>query len=238
MSLDRLLYEVNVHYRSRGFPQSALTHLRWMLVTNTNGGVIHFATAYPSYRRNVADLLGHFKPCPDQPSASASEVFAVFGFAFGYRMKVWTEGKSPTEQSEVASHRIPGKNNSELAERAVRLHNQRQLPLYLQFEIADAIDGRVPVEFASSRKDQGTGAVADEFVAHVLSSNAKARAVVLLAHQHHYERCRIILEKKGIIGLPIDDPYSEYDEFEAQPRVMSPEEFIVNDFVSVAALRG
>jgi hypothetical protein len=38
--------------------------------------------------------------------------------------------------------------------------------------------------------------------------------------------------------LPIDDPYSEYDEFEAQPRVMSPEEFIVNDFVSVAALRG
>jgi hypothetical protein len=59
---------------------------------------------------------------------------------------------------------------------------------------------------------------------------------VLLAHQHHYERCRIVLAHRGIKGLPAGEPYFDYDDFEAQPRVMSPEEFIVNDFVSMVWL--
>jgi hypothetical protein len=207
-----------------------------MLVTSTREGTICFHTAYPNYHGNVASLLGRFRPCPSQPNAAIATATAVFGFAFGYRMKGWTPGKDPTEESEVRANRIPGDNNAALAARALNLHQNYNLPLYLQFEIADAIVGRAPVEYESSRKDQGTIKVADEFVRHALSSNKKVGTVVLLAHRHHYERCRIILEKKGITGLQEDKPYSGYDELEAQPRVMGPEDFILNDFVSMANL--
>jgi hypothetical protein len=240
MSLDQLLHEVTVHYRSRGFPESALTHLRWMLVTSTKHDMIQLATAYSNYRRSVAELLGYFKSCPKQSKADISTATAVFGFAFGYEMTGWTEGKSPTEDSEVKKNRKPGENNIALAKMAEDLHGPNgSRPLYLQFEISEAIKAinkQVRVEFASSPKDQGTAAVADEFIAHALSTNAKVGTVVLLAHQHHYERCRIILEKKGIKGLPTDTPYPYYDELEAQPRVMSAKEFIVSDFVSMAAM--
>lgn len=235
--LCQLLHEVSVHYRGRGLPESALAHLRWTLVTNTKHGVIDLATAYLSYRRSAAELIGYFKPCPQQSNASIDTASAVFGFAFGYGMRSWTQGRSPTEVSEVVANRIPGGNNAALANIAVSLYEQAHLPLYLQFEISDAIKDRAPVECDSSRKDQSTLAVANEFIRHALSKNAKVGTVVLLAHQHHYERCRIILEEKGITGLPAHTAYAGYDPLEAQPRVMSPEEFIINDFVSMAAMK-
>lgn len=238
MSLDQLLHEVSVHYRSRGFPESALNHLRWALLTSTRDDVIDLVTATASYRRSVADLVGHFKNCPDPPEARISEASAVFGFAFGYRMEAWTDGRQPTEESEVVAHRRPGKNNEALAETAVWLQQQyNHLLLFLQFEISDAVAGRASVACTSSRKDRGTYAVAHEFISHAHAQNVSIQKVVLLAHQHHYERCRIILQQQGITCLPAGKPYSGYDDYEAQPRVMSPEEYIVSDFVSMAAMK-
>lgn len=234
-SLDRLLFELTVHYRDRGFPESALVHLRWTLITNTEGGNIRLATPYPNCSRPVDDLIGHFKPCPHfSDYSSLSSADAVFGFACGYRMKKWSN--APTSDAEVKANRLPGANNAALAEQAQALHSQYNHPLYLQFEIADALPANAPIAFTSCRKDQGTKDVACEFVAHAASVRQKISRVVVVAHKYHYERCRLVLEQMKITGLPIRDQYSGFDPQEAQPRVMSPEEMIVNDFASMAGM--
>ena len=45
-----------------------------------------------------------------------------------------------------------------------------------------------------------------------------------------------MLKRMGVQSVPIPDPYEGYDEYEAQPRVMSAEEYIVNDFSSMAGM--
>ena len=63
MSLDRLLYELTVHYRSRGFPESALVHLRWTLVTNVRrkalfaDGLLELREKYRGPSRSFPALL-------------------------------------------------------------------------------------------------------------------------------------------------------------------------------------
>lgn len=238
MSFDRLLFEVTSHYRSRGFPDSALSHLRWTLLSNVNTDTGRFClrTAYPGCDKSIADLLGLFQPVnSDAVPERDLPPTALFGFAFGYQMAEWVVGTRPTDELEVKLRRRPGKNNSALARIAETIYANDQLPLYLQFEIADALT-QAPLAFSSSRKDQGTFAVAAEFIAHAQKNKVSTRAVVLLAHRHHHERCRIILTRMGVHTVSIHDPYDGYDECEAQPRVMSAEEYIVNDFASMAGM--
>lgn len=239
MSLDQLLCELSVHYRSRGFSESALSHLRWTLVMNTRGKeVISFETAYPGCNRKVVDLLGFFKPEP-QPKTTdnPSSTDAVFAFAFGYRMLEWPPGVSPTDPAAVASYRTPGLNNAILAEQARMLQVRFQKDLYLQFEVADAIESSAGITCKSKPIDQGTYAVAKEFCDDAQRNRRIVNRVVIVAHRHHYERCRLILKKDfNIVGTAAPEPYSGYDPFEAQPRVMSPEEYILNDFASMAGM--
>ena len=233
--LDRLLFELTAHYRDRGFPDSALIHLRWTLITNTKAGNIHLKTPYPNCSRPIVDLIGHFSPCPYfSDFSSLSSADALFGFACGYRMKQWSN--APTTDAEVKANRLPGANNAALAEQAQALHSKYNHPLYLQFEIADALPASTPKAFTSCRKDQGTKDVACEFVAHAASVGQKISTVVVVAHKFHYERCRIVLKRMKITGLPTQDQYSGFDPQEAQPRAMSPEEMIVNDFASMAGM--
>lgn len=237
MSLDRLLFEVTAHYRSRGFPNSALSHLRWTLLSNVDLDTGRFClkTAYPGCEKSIAELLGLFQPVRDADADADQRVTAVFGFAFGYRMDEWWAGTRPTDELEARLRRRPGKNNTALAEIAEAIHAKRNLPLYLQFEIADALT-KTSVEFSSSRKDQGTFAVAAEFLDHAKKKALNTDYVLLLAHRHHYERCRIVLQRMGVQTAPIPNPYDGYDEDEAQPRVMSADEYIVNDFASMAGM--
>jgi hypothetical protein len=186
----------------------------------------------------VKELLGHFKPCTgafDQAELASAE--AVFGFAFGYRMKQWSGEVAPTDDSEVAANRIPGANNAVLAEQSRQLQMTYHLDLYLQFEIADAIGSGTPVECRSKSKDQNTRLVLEEFVNHATGKGKKIKAAVVVAHRHHYERCRLVLKKEqDIRAIPPPHLYSGYDPLEAQPRVMSPEECIVSDFASMAGM--
>jgi len=240
VSLDRLLHEVTRHYRTRGFPQSALTHLRWVLLSNVDmeTGRFTLKTAYPGCHASIDALLGLFRPMEDHCAQGPTSATAVFGFAFGYQMSRWLDGTRPTDALEVDRHRLPGRNNQEFARRAASLHAQHDLPLLLQFEIADALGGSAPVAFASSRKEQGTIAVTAEFIDFAQANRIDAKTVIVVAHRHHYERCRLILQRFGINGLQESDPYEGYDKDEAQPRVMSPEECIVNDFASMAGMLG
>ena len=241
MSLDRLLFEVTAHYRSRGFTNSALFHLRWTLLSNVNLDTGRFClkTDYPSCDKSIAELLGLFQPVQDADVDKDPKATAVFGFAFGYRMDEWLDGTRPTDELEARLRRRPGKNNEALAKIAERINEDLKLPLYLQFEISDAVTNKDAVECISSRKDQGTLAVVKEFLNHAYNNEVSIRSVMLLAHQHHYERCRILLKRMGVQSVPIPQQYpryDKYDEYEAQPRVMSAEENIVNDFASMAGM--
>jgi diphthamide synthase subunit DPH2 len=149
-------------------------------------------------------------------------------------MKAWSD--DPTSDSEVQTNRIPGMNNAAFAQQAHLLQSTYRKDLYLQFEIADALPTNTPVTYSSKRKDQGTKDVACEFIAHATNSGTRIKTVIVIAHRHHYERCRIVLEGLKITGLPTPDQYSNYDPLEAQPRAMSPEEVIVNDFASMAGM--
>jgi hypothetical protein len=208
-----------------------------VLIANTHDDHIALRTAYQNCDKPVKHLLGHFKPCgsaPDEPDAASAD--AVFGFAFGYRMRQWAKGVSPTDRDQVAVNRIPGANNAVLAEQARQLHLNSHLDLYLQFEIADAIAPGAPVEYRSQPGDQGTTAVLKEFMSHAASKEKAIRAAVLVAHRHHFDRCRLLLEGEGVRAIRPPDLYTGYDPLEAQPRVMSPEECIVNDFASMAGM--
>src|SRR5262249_41863816 len=115
MSLDRLLVECTLHYRDRGFPESALMHLRWVLITNTHDGQIRLQTAYHRCNKRVEELIGHFGRClrySDQGDLASAQ--AVFGFAYGYRMKQWPSASASTDATESAANRIPGTNNAVL----------------------------------------------------------------------------------------------------------------------------
>jgi hypothetical protein len=238
VSLQQLLFECSRHYRDRGFPPSAILHLRWVLVVNTDSnGQILLETAYPRCDKRVEELLGHFKPCP--PTTDESDVRsadAIFGFAFGYRMKQWTKGVLPTAGDQVEAYRLPGVNNAALAEQALQLYLETGLDLYLQSEIAQAIGSGARVECPSSCDDLSTSAVLSEFVSHADAKGKRIRAAVVVAHRHHYDRCRLLLDAKGIRAVRPLDLYAGYDELEAQPRVMTPEECIVNDFASMAGM--
>jgi hypothetical protein len=237
MLLDRLLFECTQHYRDRGLPDSALMHLRWVLITHTCKDQIELQTAYQRCSRKVEELLGHFKPCPQIPDqADFTAADAIFGFAFGYQMKQWSNGIDPLAPDEVAANRIPGANNAVLAERARQLHMTHSLDLYLQFEIADAIGKTTSVVCTSKRIDQGTQPVLKEFLDHAANNGKKIHAAVVVAHGHHYERCRLLLEEQRIRAIQPPNLYLGYDPLEAQPRVMTPEEWIVNDFASMAAM--
>jgi hypothetical protein len=58
----------------------------------------------------------------------------------------------------------------------------------------------------------------------------------VVAHRHHYDRCRLLIEKVHIGAIRSPDLYEGYDPFEAQPRAMTPEDNIINDFASMVGM--
>jgi len=160
-----------------------------------------------------------------------ADVEAIFSFAFGYRLK--------SRATPGIEARLPGKNNRALATISQELKNRWNVPLYAQFEISDALDDltEIHADYSTPAEDIGTKKVIEYFLAeNEKKKQAKPKKVIVVAHQHHMARCVLILRSDfGIIGIPSAEEYNQYDPLEAQPRVKSPEEFIVNDFVSMAS---
>lgn len=134
---------------------------------------------------------------------------------------------------------MPGSNNRALAAIAARLKLcLGSTPLYAQFEIADALDDYTDIhaDCSSPADDLGTGAVVDSFKQQAAEAFQELKRVIVVAHQHHVARCvLLLLNDFDIEGVPALEAYAGYDPGEAQPRVVSPEEFILSDFVSMAA---
>lgn len=235
MSIRELLSDVTHHYQDRGFPESALKHLRVTIrrkFDRTSDSVVFRGEL--DLEKKIEVLLNHFHRCDCSPvsKSKVADADAILAFSFGYRNR--TYGSSGTES------RLPGPNNRALGEIAVKVKRNLKLPLFAQFEIADAIDDYTQgvADYSTPREDMGTiKAIRYSFDHQKVSKlGRRFKKVVVVAHRHHMGRCLIVLrEDFQIEAYAYGKQYSDYDPRECQARVTSPRECIVSDFVSMAA---
>lgn len=241
--LSRLLVEVSRHYTRRGFDPHAISVLRSTIIFNTKGGTFALHNAMQNFESSIASLLDHFsEPSGKCPKADLRASNAIFAFSFGYQLENF---KDP-----APINRRPGKNNTQLAKIAASLEQKYEKPLFAQFEIADApaLSGvkmtacqatfEKSTMYESTKEDMGTKEVISQFMAIAKSQKIKTNSVIVVAHGHHIERCiRLLIKYFGVTGLtPSAQPYYGYDPDECQPRAMSAEDYIVSDFISMAAM--
>ncbi len=234
MSLEKLLSAITDHYSDRGFPHSALEHLKAIVKRRycQDDGTVVFRGDY-TLQKNVKKLSDCFPRCncaaPLKAQIANSD--AIFAFSCGYRLRKYSDGG--------VEARLPGPNNRALGEIAVRLKSELQLPLYAQFEIADAIEDCTDsvADYRTPTEDMGTSKVIKFFVNHRMVQASKTfEKVIVVAHRHHIGRCLILLnEDFGIKGYPYGETYDGYDADECQRRAKCPNELIVSDFVSLAS---
>jgi hypothetical protein len=209
-----------------------------MIRNSFQNGRLGLHTNLLNFSKPIADLSLNQFPVPARPARTGErlqDVQAIFAFSFGYRLKTRAVTGKKEEQ------RLPGVNNRALATIAARLKLRLgSIPLYAQFEIADALDDYMDIraDYSSPAEDLGTGAVVASFKEQAGEAFQQLKRVVVVAHQHHVARCvLLLLNDFDIEAVPAVETYSEYDPGEAQPRVISAEEFILSDFVSMAAHR-
>ena len=234
MDLANLLVWSAEYYRDRGFPASAIANLQRSIVDHVEGTAgTHEIGVLGSYQlsppKKVSDLLKKLPRRPLKPNGDLTATkTAIFGFAFGYRLK---SRIAPGEE-----RRLPGPNNRRLAEICANLKRlYGNLKICAQFEIADALADYTDVRCDVSTRAQniGTKAVVKQFLK---SLDPQPQTIVVVAHRHHLDRCHIILrEDLGLATVDADESYDGYDPLEAQDRVKSAEDFIVSDFISLAA---
>lgn len=222
------------HYAYRGFPGPSIAYLRSLLSTHLAAGSFSVVGSLTLRSPVTFSSLERCFPIPPQlprTDENYAETEAIFAFAFGYRLK---SRVAPDEEA-----RLPGENNRALARISRRLKLLLSVPLFAQFEISDALDDMTEVhaDYSTPAEDIGTKKVINHFLEDIdRKEQAKPKKVIVVAHQHHVARCVLILRSDfRIIGIPSVEEYNQYDPREAQPRVRSPEEFIVSDFVSMAA---
>lgn len=232
--LTRLLAEVSRHYRGRGFDSHDIATLRSVIISNSRGHTFSLRNTMYNFEGPIVGLLPNdfWKLTwsrSNKPSAAQLQAAdAIFAFSCGYRLKDLRDC-SP-------QNRDPGKNNAELARIARALKKRYKKQLYAQFEIAGVLPGIE--KFESTKEDIGTREVIRQFIAIAESRKAKPRLVIVVAHGHHIERCiRLLDGYYQVTGLPHDEkPYYAYDDEECQPRAMSAPDYIVSDFISMAAM--
>jgi len=128
----------------------------------------------------------------------------------------------------------PGDSNKALAKIAKRLHKKYELPLILQWEIADCLPKLSKAGII--REHRVKGKYLDTYEA---LSQAKAicdrygwKKAVILAHPHHYWRCVMIAKKLGFITVAIDTYRVPYDMLSIQKWTKTSLRFIPYDFAA------
>jgi hypothetical protein len=236
VDLTRLLAEVSRHYLGRGFDSHAIASLRSTIISNTKGHTFSLRDTMYNFESPIVGLLPDdfwkltWSPHSKPSQAQLRDADAIFAFSCGYQLK---DLKDCAPQN-----RLPGKNNTKLAEIAKLLKERHAKPLFAQFEIAAAPALSGVEKFESQKEDIGTREVIRQFIDIAESRKAKPKSVIVVAHGHHIERCVRLLDRYyQVKGLPHDEqPYYCYDEQECQPRAMSAPDYIVSDFVSMAAM--
>jgi len=138
------------------------------------------------------------------PHGDISNADCLIGFSFGYREK----------NGEI----FPGLSNEDMA----NMINEKffDLPKILQFEIADALDGKNIIERITVHRnaDQylNSQEVAEQAL-NIMRQNNWSNAI-LIAHPHHIPRVNAICKKLGITTIvPIGLENIRFDPQSAQP---------------------
>lgn len=234
LDATRLLVETNMHYARRNFSGGALRSLRSAITPNISSGTLRLNTALYQFTCETDKLLGFFAAPPIMASdETLAEVEQIYVFSYGYR--------DPVPSNPMALMRQPGLNNEALAEIAIRLQERLNKPMCVQFECLRAMPASPTgaARYSATEEDMSTATAIRQFLARTkLCGLQKPSKVAVVAHGHHIDRCLLLLKMDfEIDGVPCPDQYVGYDALECQPRVMSPEEYIVADFISMAALR-
>ena len=147
------------------------------------------------------------------PSVALQEVRTIIGFTFGNRML-------------ASGNREPGPVNAALADLAVRLHAATGARVWAQWEVAEAIGGRLPgmVEAIYPVRDgQGeprylsTGGVVEAIVAR--NGGAALGTIAIVAVRDHAWRCARVCRRHGLTaGVPEGWALpGDYDKSSGQP---------------------
>jgi hypothetical protein len=147
------------------------------------------------------------------PTVPLEKVRTIIGFTFGNRML-------------ANGNREPGPVNAVLADLAVRLHAATGARVWAQWEVAEAIGGRVPVGMVEAiypgRDGQAeprylsTGGVVKAIIAR---SGAPLGTVAVVAMRDHAWRCATICRRHGLTaGVPEGWALpGDYDKNSGQP---------------------
>jgi len=231
--LADLLDELRKHYEAREFPSDAIDRLLIEIPRGIENGLIARIGVWRLQKDvTVLRLIEELRKVRLDISAAPapSNAQAIFCFSCGYRLK----HRVVTALGE--ENRLPGPNNREMARIAERLKRERDaLPIYAQFEIADALDDYTDLvaDYSSPPKDMGTDEVIRWFTQDLRSKGKDVKVVFVVAHQHHMKRCLLLLnDEHGIVGIPAPEKYLKYDPGEKQERFSTPKEFILSDAAS------
>jgi hypothetical protein len=131
------------------------------------------------------------------PTVPLGEVRTIIGFTFGNRM-------------QANGNREPGPVNAALADLAVRLHEATGARVWAQWEVAEAVGGRLPDDMVEAiypvqdgqaePRYLSTGGVVEAIVAR---SGAALGTVAVVAVRDHAWRCIKICRRHGLCaGVP------------------------------------
>ncbi len=147
----------------------------------------------PVLARELAAILVEDAVLWRAPELPPQGARAIFGFTFGNRML-------------ANGNRVPGPVNEMLAELVCRLHRQTAAPVFAQWEIAEAVAGRVPpaaLTAITPGRDArgepvylGTAQVVAEIAART-GAPKEAGPVVIVAFADHLHRAVMTARRAG-----------------------------------------
>ena len=201
-------------------------------MSGTRAGVLTIEDGFHHFNCEIYKLLGFFAIPPTQVLDETPAIQAIFAFSFGYRLPIFSDLLPLTRE--------PGPNNQAIEEIAAGLQKRLQLrvPVFAQFEIYRANLDPPSDWYSAAEDDMSTVTAIRHFLARAKRHGIPAPSrVAVAAHMNQTERCIRVLDLDfGIKASPPAERYDGYDPWECQPRVMSSEEYLVSDFISMAAL--
>jgi hypothetical protein len=170
----------------------------------------------------IADVLS-WRP----PLVVPSEVKSIVAYTFGNRI-------------DANGNRSPGPVNEALANHAVRLQRETGATVFAQWEVAEAVGGRIPADCLTSITPEldryaetvylSTGGVAAAIVKRV-GDPALLGKVAVVAFRDHVKRCvdtsrRVGMEAAAPAGYELP---GAYDVFSGQPWTRSRLAYLMHD---------
>jgi hypothetical protein len=230
-SLAVLIEQIREHYASREFSAPAIATLVSAVKRSHHDSKLIFPGT--GCDCTIDDLVNQFVAV-DQVSVDVARIespLAIFGFSCGYRQRFW--------QSNEVANRLPGKKNRALAKAIMDTLEFVNIPVYVQFEICDALEENheYKPKYSAPVEDMGTKQAIDRFLKSIGWENMGSRNVVVIAHRHHVGRCLLLLKDRGLTGyvpsLPNGLPLAYDDDNEAQARAKTEDALIASDFISM-----